>query len=157
MAETSPRRDRRTITVSETIEVARQPAAVFDYTQDYTTRSDWDPAVKRARVLSDDPRRVEITSPGLGTYVLEYRLFRRGESTSAAFTGLRSWLFRGGGGSWRYEPRGAGTSWTQTNSIELRHPRLTGWLAPMIERTLRSSMRRAMTRAKAIIEGGPAS
>jgi hypothetical protein len=146
------RRDRRTITVSESTLVARDPEAVFDYTQDYATRTDWDPAIKRARVLGEDPRRVEITSPGLGTYVLEYRLFRRGDRTSAAFEDLGAWLFSGGGGSWRYEAEGGATRWTQVNTLELRHPRLTGWLAPLIERSVRSSMRTAMTRAKAIME-----
>ena len=148
--------DRRTVTVTESIHVDRSPEAVFDYTQDYATRTDWDPAVKRARVLSEDPRRVELTSPGLGTYVLEYRLFRRGDRTSAAFEGVSAWLFSGGGGSWRYEADGAGTRWTQVNTLELRHPRLTGWLAGMIEGTVRSSMRTAMARAKAIMESPPA-
>jgi hypothetical protein len=155
MTDTSARPDRRTITVTETIHVDRPPEIVFDYTQEYATRADWDPAVKRARVLSEDPRRVEITSPGLGTYVLEYRLFRRGDRTSAAFSGVDSWLFSGGGGSWWYEPDGDGTAWTQVNTLELRHPRLTGWLASRIEASLRRSMRSAMARAKAIMESRP--
>src|SRR5262245_3060471 len=147
--------DRRTITVTEMINVDRSPDAVFDYTQDYATRADWDPAVKRARVLQDEPRRVEITSPGVGTYPLEYRLFRRGDRTSAAFEDVGSWLFSGGGGSWRYEARGAGTAWTQVNTLELRRPRLTRWFAPMIERNVRSSMRKGMARARAIMESRP--
>ena len=148
--------DRRTITVTESIHVGRPPDVVFDYTQDYATRTDWDPAVKRARVLGEDPRRVEITSPGLGTYILEYRLFRRGDRTSAAFQGVGARMFSGGGGSWRYEADGDGTRWTQVNTLELRHPRLTGWLAGMVEGTVRSSMRKAMGRAKAIMEARPA-
>ena len=114
--------------------------------------TDWDPAIKRARVLQDDPRRVELTSPGLGTYVLEYRLFRRGDRTSAASQDLRAFLFSGGGGSWRYEPVASGTRWTQANTLELRHPRLTGWMAPLVERNVRSAMRTGMARAKAIME-----
>jgi hypothetical protein len=58
---------------------------------------------------------------------------------------------------WRYEATGDGTRWTQVNTLELRHPRLTGWLAGMIERTVRSSMRTAMARAKAIMERSPTS
>ena len=150
-----PHRSRRTITVTESIHVDRQPEAVFDYTQDYATRTDWDPAIKRARVLGEDPRRVELTSPGLGTYVLEYKLVRRGERTSAAFEDVGAWLFSGGGGSWRYEAEGAGTRWTQVNTLELRHPRLTGWLAPLVERNVRSSMRTAMARATSIMESPP--
>ena len=148
-------RGRRTITVTESIPVDRGPEAVFDYTQDYATRTDWDPAIRRARVLGEDPRRVELTSPGLGTYVLEYRLFRRGDRTSAAFEDVGAWLFKGVGGSWRYEADGAGTRWTQTNTLELRHPRLTGWLAPLVERNVRTSMRTAMARANSTMESPP--
>jgi hypothetical protein len=156
MTQAGPRSERRTITVAETIHVDRPLEVVFDYTQDYATRTDWDPAITQARVLSDEPRRIEITSPGLGTYVLEYRLFRRPERTSASFVGLGSWLFSGGGGSWSYAADGGGTAWTQTNTLELRHPRLTGWLAGMIEGRLRSSMRTAMARARSIMESRPA-
>ena len=155
MTSAPPRRDRGTITVTESIHVDRGPDAVFDYTQDYATRTDWDPAIRAATVLSEEPRRVRLTSPGLGTYVLEYRLFRRGDRTSAAFAGVGTWLFSGGGGSWRYEADGAGTRWTQVNTLELRHPRLTGWLATLIERNVRSSMRTGMARAKAIMEAQP--
>ena len=155
MAAAARERGRRTITVTESIHVARPPDRVFDYTQDYATRTDWDPAIKRARILSEEPRRVQITSPGLGTYVLEYRLFRRGDRTSAAFVDVDAWLFSGGGGSWRYEADGTGTRWTQVNTLELRHPRLTGWLAPLVERNVRSSMRTAMARARTIMESAP--
>ena len=144
--------DRRTITVTESIHVDRPPDDVFDYTQDYSTRTDWDPAIRRAKVLSEEPRRVEITSPGLGTYILEYKLFRRGDRTSASFEGVGAWLFSGGGGSWSYEAEAGGTRWTQVNTVELRHPRLTGWLAGAIEGNVRRSMRTAMRRAKTIIE-----
>ena len=51
-----PVRGRRTITVSETIHVERSPEAVFDYTQDYGTRTDWDDQIARAVVVSDPER-----------------------------------------------------------------------------------------------------
>ena len=147
--------DRRTVTVSETIHVDRSPEAVFDYTQDYATRTDWDDQIQRAEVLSEEPRRIRITARGLGTFTLEYRLFRRGDRTSAAFVDLDSAFFSGGGGSWRYEARDGGTDWTQTNTLELRRPRLLGWLAPVVEWNLRNGTRRAMARARAIMESRP--
>jgi len=64
-------------------------------------------------------------------------------------------FFSGGGGSWRYEARGGGTDWTQTNTLELRRPRLFGWLAPVIEWNLRNGTRRAMAKAKSIMESRP--
>jgi len=150
-----PVRGRRTITVSETIHVQRSPEVVFDYTQDYATRTDWDDQIAGAVVVSEDPRRVRITARGLGTFTLEYRLFRRGDRTSAAFLDLENAFFSGGGGSWRYESRDGGTDWTETNTLELRRPRLLGWLAPLVEWNLRTGTRRAMARAKSIMESRP--
>lgn len=146
---------RATVTVSETIEIARSPEEVFDYTQDYGTRSDWDPSVTEATLLSDEPRAVRVTVKGVGRFTVEYRLFRRGDRTSAAFVDVDSaWIARGGG-SWRYEPTATGTAWTQTNTFELKRPRLLWWLAPFVRRSLRSSMRDAMRRAKTIMEERP--
>ncbi|HUG46789.1 MAG TPA: hypothetical protein VMP67_00070 [Candidatus Limnocylindria bacterium] len=47
---------RVTATATETIWVNRSPVEVFDYTQDYTTRTDWDPTVMSARVVGDMTR-----------------------------------------------------------------------------------------------------
>ena len=156
MSEPTPRGDRRIVTVSETIHVHRSPEAVFDYTQDYATRTDWDDQVAHAEVLTEEPRRVRITARGLGTFTLEYRLYRRGDRTSAAFIDLSNAFFAGGGGSWRYEARDGGTDWTETNTLELRRPRLLGWLAPIVEWNLRAGTRRAMARARSIMESPPA-
>ena len=144
--------NRRTVTVTETIHVARSPEDVFDYTQDYATRSAWDRQILAAEVLGDAPRRVRLKARGLGTFLLEYQLFRRGDRTSAAFRDLRSPIVSGGGGSWRYEPAAGGTDWTQTNTLEMRYPRLFGWMAGYLERTLRAGTREAMAAAKSIME-----
>jgi hypothetical protein len=143
---------RATVTVSETIHVDRSPDDVFDYTQDYTHRAEWDPAIAEAELLPEEPRRVRVRAPGVGTYVVEYKLFRRGERTSAAFADVDSSWMSGGGGSWAYVARDGGTDWTQTNTIELRFGRIGGLLAPFIRRQLRSSMREGMARAKANLE-----
>ena len=143
---------RLTITVSETLHVRRPPEAVFDFTQDYATRSDWDPVIREARVLRDEPRTVRVSVNGVGSYSIVYAMFRRPERTSASFEEVRSWWLRGGGGSWQYVPRDGGTDWTQTNTLELRHPRLLRPLAPLVRRQLRDGMRAGMARAKAILE-----
>lgn len=145
---------RATITVTATLRVERAPEAVFDHTQDYGRRAEWDRAVTDAQVLSESPRRIRLTVRGLGRFTVSYRLFRRPERTSAEFEDVSSPWITGGGGSWRYEASGDGTDWTQTNTLELKRPRLLRSLAPLIERNLRSSMRRAMAEAKAIMEAG---
>ena len=143
---------RVSVTVTETIHVARPPEEVFDYTQDYYHRTDWDDAITEAQVVNGDPRTVYLAARQLGRYTLVYRLFRRPERTSAAFEDMTSTWVSGGGGSWRYEASGAGTHWTQTNTLELKHGRLGKLLAPLFERALRTSMRKSMAKAKEIME-----
>lgn len=143
---------RVTVTARESIHVERPPGVVFDYTQDYATRTDWDPTVMSAKVLSEDPRRVQAVMRGIGPLVIEYKLFRRGERTSAAFTNVESTLISGGGGSWAYVASGSGTEWTQTATLEFRHV-LVGWLlGPLLRRNMSSLMRKAMSEAKRIME-----
>jgi hypothetical protein len=144
--------ERETVTVTESLAVARPQEVVFDYTQNYGSRSEWDRSVVETQVLGDSPRRIRLRVRGLGSFTVEYRLFRPPERTSAAFVDVTSAWITGGGGSWRYETSGQGTVWTQTNTLELKHPRLLRILAPLFERNLRSSMRRSMADAKRILE-----
>jgi hypothetical protein len=146
---------RVTVTATESIWVNRSPDEVFDYTQDYATRRDWDPTVLSARVLSDEPRRVEEVLEGIGPVVMEYRLFRRGERTTAAFRDTSSSLISGGGGSWSYAPQDGGTDWEQTATLEFRH-RLVGWLmAPLLRRNMHKLMSKSMVEAKRLMESAP--
>ena len=141
-----------TVTATESIWVDRSPEEVFDYTQDYATRSDWDPTVKSAKVLSEEPRRVEEVLEGIGPVVMEYKLYRRGDRTTAAFRDTASSLISGGGGSWSYAAKDGGTDWSQTATLEFRH-RLVGWLmAPLLHRNMQTLMRKAMVEAKRIME-----
>jgi len=139
------------ITVREHVHVARPRDEVFDYTQDYGRRSEWDNSVTAAEILSESPRRIRITVRGLGSFTVAYQLFHPPERTSAAFVDVDSRWMSGGGGSWRYEPVDRGTDWTQTNTLELQ----AGWqrfLAWLVESSLRSNMRRSMAEAKRRLE-----
>jgi hypothetical protein len=145
--------DRVTVTVTHTVHVNRTPQEVFDYTQEYRTRMDWDPTVKSAKVLSEDPRRVEEVLEGIGPVVMEYKLFRRGERTSAAFTSEKSRLIAGGGGSWNYVAADGGTDWTQTSTLEFRNGLVGRLFAPILRRNMATLTRKGMAKAKAIMEG----
>lgn len=144
--------NRVTVTVVHTVHVDRTPEVVFDYTQDYATRMDWDPTVKSARVLDEEPRRAEEVLEGIGAVVMEYKLFRRGERTTAAFTSDKSRLIAGGGGSWTYEARDGGTDWTQTSTLEFRNGLVGRLFAPFLRRNMATLTRKAMDKAKAIME-----
>jgi hypothetical protein len=144
--------DRVTVTGTHTVHVNRPPDAVYDYTQDYSTRSVWDPSITNVEVLADSPRTYRLVIRGIGRFTIEYRLDRRGDRTSAAFTKVESTFFSGGGGSWSYVPSDGGTDWTATNTFELKHRRLGRVLAPFVRRQMLSSMRKSMAKAKTIME-----
>ena len=143
------------MTVTESVTVRRLPDVVWDYTQDYARRTEWDASVTGAESLDGEPRRARLTIAGVGEATLEHQLERRPERTSLAFTGVTSSWISGGGGSWSYEPtgEGIGTRWTQTNTLVLKHPRLMFVARPFIRRRLASGTRRSMLRAKEILEG----
>lgn len=84
---------------SHTIHVNRPPDAVYDYTQDYSRRSIWDPSITNVEILSNEPRTYRLVIKGIGRFTIEYRLDRRGDRTSAASTQVDAMLFSGGGGS----------------------------------------------------------
>lgn len=144
--------DRVSITVSESIEIARPPEAVWDYTQDLARRAEWDVGVRSAQLIGEDPRRAHLELEGLGPVTAEYRLFRRPERTSLALTGIRSTWVVGGGGSWDYAVIPAGTRWTQTNTLVLRPGLRSRLVAPLVRARLAASTRRSMDRAKRRLE-----
>jgi hypothetical protein len=147
---------RQTVTVSHTVHVNRSPEDVFDYTQDYSRRMDWDPDNRDSELLSEEPRRIRSRIKGVGSAVVEYKLFRRPEKTSAAFIEVDSRYVIGGGGSWSYAAVDGGTDWTENNTIELKPGLTSQLLAPMVRRSLASSMRKSMATAKVIMESRPA-
>ncbi len=140
------------ITIKESVVIEAPVERVWDYTQDWSRRIEWDPAVKSAEILATDPTPiVRVEGQGGTSFTARYRLFRRPEQTSLAITeGVPRWL--GGGGSWKYESDERGTVWTQTNTVTISG-RLRAWLLRWpISRQLRSLTRRAMANAKANIE-----
>jgi hypothetical protein len=137
---------------SHTIHVDRPPDEVYDYTQDYSTRSIWDPSITAVEVISTDPRTYRLVIKGIGHFTIEYRLDRRGDRTSAAFTQVDATFFSGGGGSWAYVAKDGGTDWTATNTFELKHRLLGRILAPMVRWQMLRSMRKSMAKAKEIME-----
>jgi len=150
-------RSNPTVTGTYTVHVDRPREVVYDYTQDYSTRSVWDPSITDVEVLGTSPRRYRLAIRGIGEFTIEYRMDRRGDRTSAAFTKTDSFLFSGGGGSWSYQADGNGTAWSATNTFELKHRRIGRLLAPLIRRQLLSSMRESMGKAKRIMESAGAS
>jgi len=146
---------RHVVSVTESIWVASPPEDVWDYTQDFTRRTEWDAGIAEATILQQEPRTIRVKVPRLGLMTVVYKLDRRPERTSAAFVDVQSMWVSGGGGSWEYEAAEGGTRWLQTNTLELRRPRLAFLFGPLLERGLRRSTQRAMAEAKRRLEAKP--
>jgi hypothetical protein len=144
--------NRVTVTATHTVHVKRTPEEVFDFTQDYGRRPEWDHNVKSAEVVSDEPRTVRMVLSGLGPATLRYQLYRRGERTSAAFETEGSRVFLGGGGSWSYVAKDGGTDWTETSTLEMKASLLGRLTALLIRATLGGNVSKAMHKAKQIME-----
>ena len=52
---------RHVVSVTESIWVASPPEAVWDYTQDFTRRTEWDAGIAEATILEQEPRTVRVT------------------------------------------------------------------------------------------------
>ena len=145
---------RHVVSVTESIWIDRSPEDVFDYTQDFARRTEWDTGIAEAKVVATDPRTARVRIRSLGSMTVVYRLDRRPERTSAAFSDVDSAWVSGGGGSWQYTPVDGGTQWQQTNSLELKRPWLRWLVGPMLESGLRRSTQASMAEAKRRLETG---
>ena len=141
------------VTVTETVLVARPPEAVWDFTQDYARRPEWDAAILEAEVIETGATpRIRIRAAGGLRGVFQYKLLDRPRRTTLVLTDVESRMIRGGGGSWSYEPADGGTRWTQTNSLKLEDGFIARLLVPVVRWNMRKSTRRAMHAAKRLLE-----
>ena len=138
------------IAMKQSLFVHRPPDAVWDFSQDYSRRREWDKTIRSAIVLSLDPWRVQVRIAGGTTAVFRYLKLERPAQTIVLMEDVRSPLVSGGGGTWKYEARYGGTWWTQNNSLELK----PHWqfLAPIVRWRLERAMRKAMKKAKTLME-----
>ncbi len=142
-----------TITISEHIFINRPPEAVWEFTQDYSRRTQWDSSILDAGMVRTQPLPlVRIRARGGLSCFFEYKLFDKPRATSLTMTSVESPLIDGGGGSWQYVAKDGGTLWTQVNAVTLRERKLSHLLRPVISFMLRQATRKAMNRAKRILE-----
>jgi ribosome-associated toxin RatA of RatAB toxin-antitoxin module len=92
-------------TFEQAIEIQADPAALFELTQDYNRRLDWDPFLKEARLYGDAPgvgvRAWCVAKNGLGMET-EYIAFNPPKGTAVKMTrGPR--ILATFAGSWRFQ------------------------------------------------------
>lgn len=126
----------------QSIEVAAEPAVLFDMTQDYTHRLDWDPFLREAKLLdgAEKPgigvRAWCVAHNGLG---METRYVSFNPPGACAVEMTRGpWFFRSFSGSWRFDRIGPGrTRVTFTYSLAGRPALLSGVLRFLFARETR--------------------
>ncbi len=141
----------RNVVVKDSIVIAAPPEKVWDYTQDWTRRHEWDPGIVSAEILQAEPRIVRARGKGFVTMMVRYKLVDRPKKTSLEMTEFRPGVFAGGGGSWTYEAEGAGTRFSQVNTMKLGTVAyvLIGWLVRIV---LTRNTRKSLEIARRILE-----
>lgn len=141
------------VTVQEAVIVAASPEKVWDYTQDWNHRREWDDSVREVLSQTHEPhKRVKARFMGGMVFDIEYKLNDRPRKTSLAMVnGTSRWIV-GGGGSWRYDGKDGGTVWVQTNTLVLADHLVMKALWPLLQMAFRWSTRHAMRKAKKRLE-----
>ncbi len=141
------------VTVMRSIQIDAPSDAVWDYTQDWRRRHEWDRSVVKATYLSEaSPVVVQVQGTGGLRFKVSYRMRQRPHMTSLVMTDLDSFWVTGGGGSWKYEEDDGKTLWTQHNTLILRGDLLGQIFRPLFAFVLARTTRQMMARAKTKIE-----
>lgn len=143
------------VTVNETIAVSAHPEKVWDYTQNWNHRQDWDKSILQAHYVQEGPlKSVQVKAKGGLSFDVQYKLSDRPHKTTLVMSNLNSKIVIGGGGSWRYNLQDGKTLWTQNNTLILPDNLMGKLLKPIVAMGLRRTTRLAMKRAKKILENG---
>jgi hypothetical protein len=141
------------ITIIESINIAASPEKVWDYTQDWKNRAQWDDSVVEVVSQMESPKKfVRAKFKGGMIFDIEYKLNERPKITSLAMVNGSSKMFVGGGGSWKYEGKDGGTEWIQTDTLVLSDNWFLKLFAPLFKFSLQASTRKAMKKAKRLLE-----
>ncbi len=141
------------ITIKDTIRIKADRETVWNFTQDPALRSVWDRAVTKCELQQRQPQKV-LRLKMLGGILtnLTYKLCRKPTKTSLKLTETKSWLFKGGGGSWKYYAHEGHTEWTQINTLIFRNQIVYLLLSKPMYLILKKMTSRSMRNAKKLIE-----
>lgn len=116
------------MTFRYSVEVAAEPQALFDLTQDYPRRLDWDPFLREARLIGG-AERADLgvrawcaAGNGMGMET-RYVTFEPPRVCAVEMT-CGPWLIRSFAGSWRFDRLGPGRSRVTFTYCFIGRPRL---------------------------------
>ena len=141
------------ITIRRSIFIDKPKEVVWDFTQDYTNRKNWDRTVIEAKVLQSFPNRlVKLRFRDNSILTFIYKQDDRPRKTSLSTTDVQSPLLLSAGGSWVYETKDSGTVWTQHNTIILKNHFFIKLISPLFKWIFTSQVKNSMQNAKRLIE-----
>lgn len=142
---------------STTIEIAGYPEQVFDLSQDYLNRLQWDPFLKTADLLDG------ATSPGVGVRArctsksgwnmeTEYVSFNRPHTTAVKMT-RGPWFLLSFAGSWHFVEVSPGvTAVTFTYLLRAKPSWLSWIMTPLLTRAFANDTKKRLIALKNAIE-----
>ncbi len=143
------------IKFSQTIIINCNPELVFDYTQDYKTRLQWDRFLKKADLLEGATQAEKgvkaycVTKNGLGM-ITEYVSFNRSKATAIKMI-KGPFMFKSFLGSWTFKSLGEEqTEVIFLYSFKLRFP--FNWLAVFIKHNLQANVKQRLMELKMNME-----
>ncbi|GAA4326346.1 SRPBCC family protein [Flaviaesturariibacter amylovorans] len=141
--------------LQDSIHILRPPEAVFDITQDYSRRLEWDTFLVKAELLGGAPRAAVgvrawcVAHNGLGMET-EYVSFRPPRVAAVKMT-RGPWLFKDFAGSWNFREAAGGTEVVFVYAYALRFPFVL--FGAFARRRLQREVRQRLLDLKAYLEG----
>jgi hypothetical protein len=133
--------------------VCKPRELVWDYTNDITSRTSWDPVITSADVIQHEPNRIiKIKSRGNTSLTCHYKHYERPHKSSIIAKDISSPWIASADGSWSYDKIGRGTLWSQIHTIELRQHPLNKIMLPFYKWYFKKLTRHAMAKARAMME-----
>jgi hypothetical protein len=144
------------MTSRDSVEVAAEPRTLFDWTQDYSRRLDWDPFLREATLVGEAERAGLgvrawcVARVGLG---METRYVSFNPPGACAVEMTRGpWFIRSFAGSWRFEPLEPGRSRVTFSYHLVGRPAL---LTRLLVQVFARETRRRLAALKRVVESGP--
>lgn len=141
------------IAIHQSILIHHSREVVWDFTQNYDLRTEWDRSVLQATVMQNSPNRmVKLKMKGNTTVTYLYKLDERPNRTTLAACDITSPFIKNLGGSWTYETHNGQTRWTQKGTIILKDTYLLRVLNPVFRFLFNYRTKIAMRKAKRLLE-----
>jgi ribosome-associated toxin RatA of RatAB toxin-antitoxin module len=145
------------VTLGDSIVIVAEPEALFQLSQDYERRLEWDPFLKSAELL-DGAREAGVGVRALcvdrkGTAMeTEYISFNPPRAVAIKMT-RGPWFLISFAGSWRFEEVGRGQTRVSFQYSLQARPRWLSWLAnPVLARIFARDTRRRLEALKEAVE-----